>query len=292
MKPPAFEYLSPRSSEEALSILAEQGEEAKLLAGGQSLMPLLNFRLTRPGMLVDLNRIAGLDTLTYDGATGEVVFGPMVRQIDAERSPLVQSHCPLLVEALKHIGHRAIRNRGTVGGSLAHADPAAELPLMLVALGGRVKLASRRGERWLPAEELFLSYLTTAIEPDEMLAEARFPAQAPTAGWAFEEFSRRHGDFALAAAAVVVGFDEAGQIAESAIAIAGGGATPLRATVAEQALRGRRPGRDVVVEASNLASAACEPEPDIHGSVEYRRALIATLVERALVKASAQVALV
>lgn len=196
---------------------------------------------------------------------------------------LIAAECPLLVAALKHIGHRAIRNRGTIGGSLAHADPAAELPLLLVLLDGRVRAVGPRGERWIGAGEFFLSYLTTALDPDEILVEARFstPRDARTT-WGFEEFSRRAGDFALAAAGVIVRMNETGTIRSAAIAVAGGGPAPVRAAEAERALTGQRPSDRVFGDAARLALSACEVDGDIHGSAEYRRALIEVVVERAL----------
>jgi CO/xanthine dehydrogenase FAD-binding subunit len=263
--------------------LRRHGAEAKVLAGGQSLVPLLNFRLAQPGVLVDLNGVPGLDGIYRDPETAELAFGAMVRQADAERAPLVREACPLLVEALKHVGHRAIRNRGTIGGSLAHADPAAELPLLLVLLNGRVRLASAGRERWLSAAEFFLSYLTTALEADEILVEARYQTLGGgRTTWGFEEFSRRAGDFALAAAATVLGFDETGAILDPALAVAGGGPTPVRAVEAELALVGHRPSGRLFADAARLAVSACDVEGDIHASAEYRRELIGVLVERAL----------
>jgi len=191
VKPPRFEYHAPGTLPEALGLLARHGPDAKVLAGGQSLVPLLNFRLARPEVVVDVNRLAGLDAIVDDPRARELSFGALVRQTDAERSPLVARRCRLLAEALRHVGHRTIRNRGTVGGSLAHADPSAELPLVLRALDGRVRAASDRGERWIPAQELFVSYLTTSLAPDELLVEARFPYLPERTGWGFQEFSRR-----------------------------------------------------------------------------------------------------
>jgi carbon-monoxide dehydrogenase medium subunit len=299
VKPPPFRYLAPRSQDEALDALRRHGADAKVLAGGQSLVPLLNFRLAQPGVLVDLNGVAGLDGMGWDPGASELVFGAMVRQADAERSPLVGEVCPLFVEVLAHVGHRAIRNRGTIGGSLAHADPAAELPLLLVLLDGRVRLASAGRERWLRAREFFVSYLTTALEPDEILMEAHFRVAGGTGTasakvateahrWGFEEFSRRAGDFALAAAATVLRIDGAGAIQDVAIAVAGGGPTPVRAAAAEQALAGNRPSGRLFADAARLAVSACEVEGDIHASAEYRRHLIGVLVERALEQACAE----
>lgn len=286
MKPPAFHYVAPRFLEEALEALRRRAGEAKVLAGGQSLVPLLNFRLAQPAVLVDLNGVPGLDGIHWDAGTSELAFGAMVRQADAERSRVVNQTSPLFVEALAHIGHRAIRNRGTIGGSLAHADPAAELSLLLVLLDGRVRLRSVRGERWLGASDFFVSYLTTALEPDEILLEARFRFTLG-ARWGFQEFSRRAGDFALAAAAVALQLNPGGVIEEVAVAVAGGGPTPVRAAAAEQALTRNCPSSRLFAHASSLAAAACEVEGDIHASAEYRRALIGAMIERALEQACA-----
>ena len=291
MKPAPFRYLAPGSQDEVLDMLGLHGADAKLLAGGQSLVPLLNFRVARPGAIIDLNRVPGLDGVRLDAEMSELVFGAMVRQSDAERAAAVRDACPILAEALSHVGHRAIRNRGTIGGSLAHADPAAELPLLLVLLDGRVCAGSARGERWLPAADFFVSYLTTALEPIEMLTEARFQVPRPkplaVSGWGFQEFSRRAGDFALAAAAVQLRIDDAGMIIEAALAIAGGGPTPVRAARAEQALIGNLPSGRLFAQVASLAAATCETAGDIHASAGYRRELIGVLIERALAQACA-----
>ncbi|MBM4434693.1 MAG: xanthine dehydrogenase family protein subunit M, partial [Chloroflexi bacterium] len=213
MKPPLFDYRAPATASEALALLARHGYDAKVLAGGQSLVPLLNFRLARPAVIVDINAVEGLDRIVDDEAAKEISIGALVRQTDAERSDIVVRRCPLLVEALRHVGHRAIRNRGTVGGSLAHADPSAELPLVLRALDGRVRVASARGERWIAAADLFVTYLQTALAPDELLVEARFPWTGPGERWSFVELSRRSGDFALAAVCVVLRMGPSGPAA-------------------------------------------------------------------------------
>ena len=287
MKPARFEYAAPRTTQEALALLARHGSGAKVLAGGQSLLPVLNFRLARPSVLIDLNGIPGLDTIEEDPTTRELVIGALARQSDVERAPVVARLNPLLAEALRHVGHRTIRNRGTVVGSLAHADPAAELPLVLVTLEGRVKLANGERERWVTAREFFVSYLTTALEPDELLIEARFPVLKEGSGWAIEEFSRRNGDFALAAACVTLEI-VSGVVARCAVAVAGGGPTPVRAPDAERALTGHELSDAVITEAAALAAAGCEFDSDIHGSAEYRRHLTQTLVGRALSAARAR----
>ena len=201
MKPASFKYAAPESVDEALGLLAEHSHDGKVLAGGQSLVPLLNMRLARPHVLIDLNRVAGLDYIREDNGT--VAIGAMTRQRTVERSPMVREKLPLLWEAIQFVGHPQIRNRGTVGGSLAHADPSAELPAVAVASGATLVARSPRGERTLNAEEFFVSYLATALEPDELLTEVRFPVHGHR-GTAFLEVSRRHGDYALAGVAAMV----------------------------------------------------------------------------------------
>ncbi len=272
---------------DALALLHDR-DDAKVLAGGQSLVPLLNFRLARPGLLIDLNGVTGLDDISEvaDPGAPELSFGALVRLADAERSPLVSRRSPLLISALRQVGHRTIRNRGTIGGSLAHADPAAELPLVLMTTGGRVRVRSLAGERWIGAPQLFVSYLTTDLRSDEILVEARFPV-ATGPGWAFEEVSRRAGDFALAAACVTLTLVD-GAVSECAIGVAGGGPVPIRATTAEAGLVGQRAGETAFAAAAAQAADACEVEADIHASAEYRRGLIVTLVARALAAATAR----
>src|SRR5260370_28956604 len=202
MKPPRFQYCAPRKLDEALALLGQYGPDAKVLAGGQSLVPLLNMRLAAPAYLVDINRIAALNYIHAED--GCLAVGAAARQRQVERSALVRQQFPLLVEVVQHIGHMQIRNRGTIAGSIAHADPAAELPALLACLNGEVLAQSSHGERVIKAEEFFTGYLSTALEPGEMLTEVRFPLIAPQAGWAFMEFARRSGDYALVGAAAVV----------------------------------------------------------------------------------------
>src|SRR5438105_735300 len=236
MKPPRFDYLAPRSVDEALDLLATHGEDAKVLAGGQSLVPLMNFRLVRPAHLVDLNEIAGLDGIRLEN--GHLVIGAMTRQRAVETSALVRERCPLLTDAMPQIGHVQIRNRGTIGGSLAHADPASELPAVVAALGGELVLQSARGRRVLTPEQFFVGYLTTAVAPDELLVEVRLPVTPPRTGSAFLEVSRRHGDFALVGVAVTLTVHEAGVCTAGAIALTGVGPTPVVAREAARALGG------------------------------------------------------
>jgi aerobic carbon-monoxide dehydrogenase medium subunit len=288
MKPPRFEYLAPRSIEEALAILAHHGEEAKVLAGGQSLVPLLNFRLVRPAHLVDLNEVPGLDGIRLDD--GHLAIGAMTRQRAVETSALVREHCPLLAEAMPQIGHVQIRNRGTVGGSLAHADPAAELPAVAAALGATLILRSGRGQRTLTPEQFFVAYLTTAGEPDELLVEMRLPPMPPRTGSAFVEISRRHGDFALVGVAATLTLDEAGVCTGSTLALTGVGGRPVVAREAAGALAGAKPTVEALEEAGRRVSALVRPDSDLHASSEYRKHVAGVLARRALARAAERAA--
>jgi aerobic carbon-monoxide dehydrogenase medium subunit len=286
MKPAAFEYHDPRTAEEALALLAQYGDEAKALAGGQSLVPLMNFRLARPARLVDLNLIGELSYLRVE--RGTLRIGAMTRQRELERASLVAEGWPLLAEATRYIGHAQIRNRGTVGGSLAHADPAAELPAVMAALDAELVIQGRDGTRTVQSEEFFLSYLTTALAPDELLVETRVPALPPRTGWAFVEVSRRHGDFALVGVAALLTLDTDGMIQAARLAFTGAAPTPVRAARAEALLVGERPAEPLFREAGLLASADLEPEDDLHASADYRREVGGVLARRALVQAAAR----
>lgn len=283
MKPPPFEYFDPASVEEALALLKEHGEEAKVLAGGQSLVPLLNFRLARPRYLIDLNRIPAFSYIRE--VNGGLAIGAMTRQRAVERSPLVRERCPLLAEAMPLIGHPQIRNRGTIGGSLAHADPAAELPAAVAALRGELVVRGADRQRLLTPEQFFVSYLTTALEPSELLVEVRLPAWPPRTGWAFLEVSRRHGDFALVGVAAVLTVDEAGVCTHAALALTGVGPTPVLASRAAQGLVGGGPTAEAFEEAARRVSEALRPDSDLHASAEYRRHVAGVLTRRALARA-------
>ena len=285
MKPVAFDYHAPATVEDAIALLTRYGGEAKLLAGGQSLMPLLNFRLSRPAALVDLNAIPSLDYIREEN--GEVRFGAMTRQRTIEFSPLVRQRLPLLTEATALVGHLPIRTRGTIGGSLAHADPSAEYPAVLAALDGTVVVRSPRGERALRPAELFQSYLTTSLGPDEILVEVRLPAMAAGAGFAFEEFSRRHGDFAIVGiAATLVGDGQ--RCAMARLATAGAGPVPMRLRSAEEILERDGLSEAAVEAAARRAAELVEPDSDIHASAAYRRNLTRVLTGRALRRAKAR----
>ncbi|MGQ0551301.1 MAG: FAD binding domain-containing protein [Armatimonadota bacterium] len=300
MKPPAFLYAAPESVEETLALLAEYGSEAKLLAGGQSLMPLLNMRLARPAVLIDLNRVKGLDHIT--AANGEIRIGAMTRQRAAERSPVLASRLPLITDALRWVGHAQIRNRGTVGGSLAHADPAAELPAVAAALDATLMVRGQNGTRALSSGEFFVGYLTTAIEPAEVLTEIRIPVMTRDAGWAFAEISRRHGDFALVGTAAVIHTDSGERCRDVRLAFTGVGPTPVRIREAEAAVEGQRLMKDgesgrggagrlddaLLREVAQIVSGRLQPESDIQASAEYRKHVAGVLARRALTAAAAR----
>ena len=283
MKPPQFEYLAPASAGEALAMLTEHGEQAKLLAGGQSLVPLLNFRLVRPGYLIDLNGIADLAGIREED--GHLAIGAMTRQRAVERSPVVRARCPLLAEAMPLIGHFQIRNRGTIGGSLAHADPAAELPAVVAALGGELLARGPRGERTISPGRFFKGYLTTDLGADELLVGVRLPVVPPRTGAAFLEASRRHGDFALVGVAAVLTLDGGGVCTHAAIALTGVGPVPVVAETAARAVVGAKPAPAAFEEAGKRVSAALSPDSDIHASAEYRKHVGGVLTRRALARA-------
>jgi CO/xanthine dehydrogenase FAD-binding subunit len=284
MKPPRFDYERPESLEEALAVLAGRGEGAKALAGGQSLVPLLNFRLARPECLVDLNRVPELTFVRTEN--GALRIGVMTRQAVLERSAVVAAGWPLLVEAVGHVGHPQIRNRGTVGGSVAHADPAAELPAAFAALGATFHVRSAERTRTLRFDELAVTHLTTSLEPDELLTEIEVPGLPPRTGTAFVELARRHGDFALAGAAAVVRLGRSGGCERVAIALLAAGPTAIRAAAAETWLEGVDLDERTAAEAAGRAVADLRPASDVHGGTEFRRDLAAVMVRRALLTAA------
>jgi carbon-monoxide dehydrogenase medium subunit len=285
MKPPSFDYEAPTTLDDAVSLLAANEFEAKLLAGGQSLMPLLNMRLTRPGLLIDLARIPGLDTIKDDGAG--LTVGGMARQRAVELSPLVTSKHPLLHAALLHVAHPQNRNQGTVGGSIAHADPAAELPALAVALDAEVEARGPDGPRKIAASEFFLTYLTTSLAGNEILTAVRFPYLPAKTGWSFTEVARRHGDFALTGAIATVSLDGRASIAQARIVLFAVDSRPRRMSEAEALLVGQAPSAVLFERAGEAASAAIEePLSDSHASAEFRLSLAQTLVRRALTEAA------
>ena len=282
MKPPAFEYVAVASTEEAVAQLAAHGDDARLLAGGQSLMPILNMRLATPGRLVDLNRVRTLSYIVE--RAGGVAIGAMTRQRTVERSEFVAAAVPLLAEALPWVGHTAIRNRGTIGGSLAHADPAAELPAVAVCLDARFTVRGEAGERTLAAREFFRGYLTTALAPTELLAEVWFPSALPGTGAAWIEFARRHGDYALVGVAAVVTL-EGSTVRRASLAVTGVDGVPVRAVDAERLLIGAPLSAESMAAAAESVRRTLEPQDDIHATAAYRRHLAGILTVRALTRA-------
>jgi carbon-monoxide dehydrogenase medium subunit len=285
VKPAPFEYFDPRDLGEALERLEHFGDEAKVLAGGQSLMPMLNLRLARPQALVDINRLPHLDGLASEG--GVLRVGALVRQRTLER--WASRHLPLLAAGLRLVGHSAIRNRGTVAGSIAHADPASELPALLLCLDGSVVAHSRAAQREIPAAAFFRGPLLTALEGAELVTETRWRLPEPGAGWGLHEVARRHGDFALAGAAAVLSL-RAGRIGDGRIALFGVGPSALRAPAAEQRLIGESPTPGLLREAAAAAAASLDPPSDLHAPAAYRRRVAGTLIERALTDALARAA--
>jgi CO/xanthine dehydrogenase FAD-binding subunit len=269
--------------EEALELLSEHGEEAKVLAGGQSLGPLLNMRLASPELLVDINGIAELSYIRRRDGFLEV--GALARQRAIERSLVIPDGWPLLYEAAPYIGHRTIRNRGTICGSLAHADPAAELLAVATALGARLRIRGPEGERTAGASDFFLSYMTTDLAPDELLVEARFPPLPARTGTAWEEVARRHGDFALVGVAAVVTLAEDGRCEQARLVYTGVAPTPFDAQEAAEMLGGEQPTGELFEEAAEKAAAASDPSSDVHASAAYRRRLVRVLTRRALERA-------
>ena len=285
MKPAPFQYYAPTTIEEALEHLASYGYEAKLLAGGQSLIPTMNFRLAQPAVLIDLNGIPQLSYIQLD-KEGYLRLGAMTRQRQVERDPLVASHAPLIYETMPHIAHLQIRNRGTFGGSLAHADPAAELPAVTTTLEARFRVQSQTAERWLSANEFFVDLFTTALEPDEMLAEVAIPALPPRSGWAFAEMARRHGDYALVGVAAVVTLDDQGRCQKSCLVYLSVGDKPVEAQRAMALLQGQTPSAEAIRAASEVAAQEdIEPTGDIHATPAYRRHLAKVLARQTLTRA-------
>jgi len=279
MKLPLFDYEAPQTVSEAVELLAEHGDEASVLAGGQSLIPLLALRLARPAVLIDINGIAELSGVS--ATNGWTTMGAMTREYAAEESQTVADAVPLLAAALPLIGHAAIRSRGTIGGSLAHADPAAELPAVARALDSEFVVRGPSGMRVIPAAEWFEGYLMTSRQPDELLVEVRFPTAGRGTGASFQEVARRHGDFAIVGLAASLTLSD-GAISEARLALAGLSDVPVRATAAEDLLVGERPSAELFDEAARRAIDGVDPPDDLHGSSDYRKAVAAAVVRRGL----------
>lgn len=280
MKPAQFAYHDPQTLDEAIALLQQYGGEAKILAGGQSLIPIMNMRLAKPKALIDLNKVPDLAYIREEGDT--IAIGAMTRHSEVEKSALLARRQPLLVEAVRQVGHSQIRNRGTIGGSLAHADPAAELPAAMVCLDARFRIAGPNGEREVGADEFFVMYLTTCLEPEEILREVRVPVLPPSTGYAFVELARRSGDFALAGVACTLSLAPDGAVAGCRLALFGVDMKPVRATEAEAHLAGQAPSAAAFAEAARLAREGIMPDSDIHATAEYRQELAEVLTRRAL----------
>ncbi|MGD9763974.1 MAG: xanthine dehydrogenase family protein subunit M [Candidatus Binatia bacterium] len=281
MKPSPFAYYAPHTMDEACDILARQRDGAKVLAGGQSLVPLLNLRLAKVDHLVDINRVSGLDQIRV--AADGVRIGARVTQADVERSAEVKTALPLLTAGLAHVGHHQIRNRGTVVGSICHADPAAELPALWLAVGGELTAKSASGTRTIRADDFFVSYFTTVLQPNEVATEVKFDA-GNGSGWSMQEVARRHGDFALVGVVAHVSVGN-GSVSGARLVVFGAGATPIRAHAAEQALCGagaRKLDAGVLDAAAGKVAATVAPVDDVHASADYRRYVAGVLTKRAI----------
>lgn len=283
MKPPPFEYAAPDTLEEVLDLLGEHGEDAKIIAGGQSLMPMLAMRLARPALLVDVNGVASLAGIEDRGDV--LAIGAVTREREAERSKLVGERAPVLAEALPLIGHVSIRNRGTIGGSIAHADASAELPAVAVLVDAEMVVRSRRGERAVAADDFFIGHFTTALADDECLVEVRVPTTDDGRGWSFQEVARRHGDFALVGAAAMVALS-GGAVREARICLMGVGGRAVRLRQVEAALTGADPSEATFAAAAADAVRDLETASDIHGSAAYRRHIAGVTIRRALTTAA------
>lgn len=279
MKPPVFDYVAARSLDEAIEVLQRSDGEGKVLAGGQSLTPMLNFRLARPSKLVDINRIPDLDAIRREKSGLRI--GALVRHRTVETSPVVREHFPILSAAAEHVGHLAIRNRGTFGGSIAHNDPAAEWPMLALLLDAEVRTQSPEGGRTLPIRDFLVTFLTTSLEDAEIVTEMRLPALPAGTGWGFEELSRRPGDFGLAMVGALLTLHK-GVCKEARISMGGVGPTALRAPEAEAMLRGQRPEPELLKRAGVKAAEASDPSNDVHATADYRRHLVSVLAARAL----------
>ena len=284
MKLPPFDYACPTTLPEAIELLASN-DDAKAIAGGQSLVPMLAFRLAQPSLLVDLRKLADLRGIRISDAG--VTLGAMVRWRDIEDDERLETAHPLLKAAIAHVAHYQIRNRGTVGGSIAHADPAAEMPGIAMTCDAEIAVVGKSGARVIQAADFFQGALTTALTTDEIIVEIRLPAWPAGRRWGFQEFARRRGDFAMAAAAVFYDQDERGKARNAHVGVIGVGDRPLRLTAVEDVLNGQSIDEATIAKADAATSAAVDPQDDIHASAAYRRSLVGTMVERALKSAAA-----
>lgn len=286
MKPAKFEYHAPANLDEALALAAQYGDDARVIAGGQSLVPMMNIRLARPDHIIDINNIEGLSYIRPTG--GRIEIGAMTRHRQIEKSSELARRCPPFPAAARNIGHYALRERGSIGGSLALADPAAEFPLMAMLLDAEIVVRSSEGERVTPAADFFVSVFTTSLEPGEIVTAVRIREIPEGEGWGFRWLARRSGDYAIVNAAATLSLDDAGRISNSAIALGGVGATPVRLTALEQSAVGASPSGDWSSDIAAEAAASVEPESDKHASSTYRKELIEVLLDRALEDALAR----
>ena len=284
MIPPSFEYLRPKTIPEAVALLQQHGDEAKILSGGQSLIPMMKLRLARPGYLIDINRISGLSYVKEDG--GFLKIGGLTREAELEGSPVVRSRYPILLDTAHVIADPQVRNLATVGGNLAHGDPANDHPATMVALGAQVVATGPKGERVIPIENFFLTLFTTALQHEEILTEIRVPVPPPRSGGAYFKLERKVGDFATAAVAVQLTLDDKGVCQKVGIGLTNVGPTPVKARKAEEFLRGKKLDEANVAQAAQLAADESEPSADLRGPVEYKKALVKELAKRALLRAA------
>jgi aerobic carbon-monoxide dehydrogenase medium subunit len=282
MKPSSFEYVRPTNLDEALQAISHYGDNGKILAGGQSLVPMMNLRLVRPEVVIDINRIAGLDTVQVDN--GELVIGALTRHTTLRESALVATHCPLMHEAYQHVAHKPIRNRGSLGGNISHADPASEMPAVLLASDAFIVVKSVKGERVIKAADFFVGPLQTALAGGEMVIRIRIPTAPAKQGWAFEEESVRKGDFALAAVGVTLGLD-GGICTQVAVAVAGMGDRAVRLSPVEALLKGKKLDDALIEQAAALGKASVSPYQSYHADAEFKRELVEALTRRALASA-------
>jgi carbon-monoxide dehydrogenase medium subunit len=283
MIPPAFEYLRPKTIPEAVALLQQHGDDAKILSGGQSLIPMMKLRLARPGFLVDINAITGLSYIKEEG--GFLKIGGLTREAELEASSVVRQKYPLLMDTASVIADPQVRNMATVGGNLAHGDPANDHPAAMIALGAQVVATGAKGERVIPIEEFFVTLFTTALKHDEILTEIRVPVPPPKSGGAYFKLERKVGDFATAAAAVQLTLEGGGAVQKVGIGLTNVGPTPIKARKAEDFLKGKKPDAATLAQAAQLASDEAQPSSDLRGPAEYKKGLVKELTKRALSRA-------
>jgi aerobic carbon-monoxide dehydrogenase medium subunit len=283
MIPPAFEYLRPNTLPEAIAFLQQYGDDAKILSGGQSLIPMMKFRLARPGHLIDINRISGLSYIKEEG--GYLKIGGLVREAELEDSPLIRQKYPILFDTSRVIADPQIRNRATLAGNLAHGDPANDHPATMMALGAKIVAIGPRGERVIPVESFFITLFTTDLQHDEIVTEIRIPTPPARSGGAYLKLERKVGDFATAAVAAQLTVDQEGTCQKAGIALTNVGATPIKVAKAEEFLRGKKLDQTNITQAAQLAAEAAQPSSDLRGPEEYKRGLVKELTRRALGRA-------